>query len=260
MPKRYAESGRRTAPLAVIAAACAGWLMGAPDARAQTAAPSARDFTGIYFPAGFGERRPNPPPFTPAAQALADAYAQEFELDDDPGLYCIWPGIPRAPWGAPFAIEIFHRPQDLTIYWEGYGMYRKVYMADADPPESILPTAMGHSIARWEGDVLVIETTNLRAYPYMNRVPTTSEAHVVERMRLEEREVEGETRKYLVDEIVVTDPKLYTEPVRWSAEAVHRPDLNILEYTCSVSLWEAYLEERGLTLPDVDALPGPAAD
>jgi hypothetical protein len=38
------------------------------------------------------------------------------------------------------------------------------------------------------------------------------------------------------------------------AEALHRPDLTILEYTCSVSLWEAYLEEHGLTLPDVDAL------
>jgi len=223
---------------------------------AQTPAqPSARDFTGVYFPAGFGQRRPNPLPFTPAAQALADAYAEQFRTEDDPGLYCIWPGMPRAPWGAPFAIEIFHRPHDLTIYWEGYGMYRKVYMAEHDPPEPILPTAMGHSLARWEGDALVIETTHLKAYPYMNRFPTTSEAHVLERMWLEEREVDGEARKYLVDEITVTDPKLYTEPVRSSAEAVYRPDLNILEYTCSTSLWEEYLEERGLALPDVDALP-----
>jgi hypothetical protein len=31
-----------------------------------------------------------------------------------------------------------------------------------------------------------------------------------------------------------------------------------MEYTCSVSLWEAFLEERGLVLPDVDALPNPS--
>lgn len=231
-------------------------LLGSAAALAQTPPePTARDFSGVYFPAGFGRRVPNPLPFTPAAQELVTAYGEQFRTEDDPGLYCIWPGMPRAPWGAPFAIEIFHRPHDLTIFWEGYGMYRKVYMAGENAPEAILPTAMGHSLARWEGDVLVIETTNLRPYPYMNRFPTTSDAHVLERMWLETREVDGETRKYLVDEITVTDPKLYTEPVHSRAEAVYRPDLTILEYTCSVSLWEAYLEEHNLTLPDVDGLP-----
>jgi hypothetical protein len=222
--------------------------------------PTARDFSGVYFPAGFAQRRPNPLPFTAAAQALADQYSEDFRLEDDPGRYCIWPGMPRAPWGAPFAIEIFHRPQDLTIFWEGYGMYRKVYMADHNPPEAILPSAMGHSIARWEDDVLVIETTNLRPYPYMNRFPTTSDAHVLERMWLEEREEDGQVRKVLIDDITVTDPKLYTEPVHSRAEAVFRPDLNILEYTCSVSLWEEYLDAHGLVLPDVDALPGSSGD
>jgi hypothetical protein len=213
------------------------------------------DFTGIWFPAGFGVRTPNPLPFTEAAQSLVDTYSQEFRLEDDPGKYCIWPGMPRAVWGAPFAIEIFHRDRDLTIFWEGYGMYRKVYMADHNPPEAILPTAMGHSIAHWEGDTLVIETTDLRPYPYMNRFPTTSDAHVTERMRLEEREIDGAVHRFLVDDITVIDPKLYTEPVMIHAEAEFRPDLQMLEYTCSVTLWEEYLEERGLTLPDVDALP-----
>jgi hypothetical protein len=225
----------------------------------EAQAPSARDFSGVYFPApGTGRQRlPNPLPYTPAAKELADAYVEQFRIEDDPGLYCIWPGMPRAPWGAPFAIEVFHRPQDLTIFWEGYGMYRKVYMADQNPPEAILPTAMGHSIAHWEDDVLVIETTHLKPYPYMNRFATTSDARIVERMWLETRVEEGQERKYLVDELVVTDPKIYTEPIRTRAEAVHRPDLTILEYTCSVSLWEQYLEEHELVLPDIDALPGP---
>jgi hypothetical protein len=168
--------------------------------------------------------------------------------------------MPRAPWGAPFTIEIFHRDQDLTIYWEGYGMYRKIYMADHNPPEALLPSSMGHSIGRWEGDTLVIETTHLRPYPYMNRFATTSNAAVVERMFLEERDVDGEVERFLIDEIVVTDPQLYTEPVHIRAEAQFRPDLQLLEYTCTDTLWESYLLERGLTLPDVDALPNPAAD
>ena len=61
---------------------------------------------------------------------------------------------------------------------------------------------------------------------------------------------------YLVDEITLTDPKMYTEPIQITAQAVERPDLQVLEYTCTDTLWDEYLQERGLTLPDVDALAG----
>jgi hypothetical protein len=33
--------------------------------------------------------------------------------------------------------------------------------------------------------------------------------------------------------------------------------LQLLEYTCTDSLWDEYLSERGLMLPDVDAFPDP---
>ena len=219
--------------------------------------PKHPDFSGIWFPSG----RPSPnPPMTPAAQKLREQYEAEFTLEDDPGRYCIWPGMPRAPWGAPFPIEIIHRAQDVTMYWEGYGMYRKIYMAEHAPPPPPVPSAMGYSVAHWEGETLVVETTRLKPYPYMNRLATTSDAHVVERLWLEKREVNGDERTYLVDEIVLTDPKLYPEPVRFRAEAVARPDMQMLEYTCTDVLWEDYLEQRGLTLPDVDALPNPTED
>lgn len=242
---------------ALALAGAATLLFAHGTASAQSGSSAHPDFSGLYFPAGT-RRTPNPLPYTEAAQVLADQYQEDFRIEDDPGKYCIWPGMPRAPWGAPFAVEIIHRDQDVSIYWEGYGMYRKIYMADHNPPEAILPAAMGHSIAHWEGDTLVIETTDLKPYPYMSRVPSTSNAHVEERMRLEEREVDGETRTYIVDDITLVDPQLYTEPVLFHAQAQRRDDLQLLEYTCSVSLWEEYLDERGLTLPDVDGLPGAA--
>jgi hypothetical protein len=165
--------------------------------------------------------------------------------------------MPRAIWGAPFTVEIQQRPQDITIYWEGYGMYRKIYMADHNPPKPVLDSAMGHSVAHWEGDTLVIETTNLKQYPYMTRMATSSDAHVVERMRLEERDVDGVRTKFIVNEVVLTDPKVYTTPIKITATLRHRPDLQLLEYTCTDTLWDEYLAERGLTLPDLDALPDP---
>jgi hypothetical protein len=44
--------------------------------------------------------------------------------------------------------------------------------------------------------------------------------------------------------------------VRITASLAFRPDLQLLEYTCTDTLWDQYLAERGLTLPDLDALPG----
>ncbi len=214
------------------------------------------DFSGLYFPAGGRNQTPNPLPYNDAAKKLVAEYEQSFTLDDDPGRYCIWPGMPRAIWGAPFTVEINQRAQDISIYWEGYGMYRKIYMADHNPPKPILPSAMGHSVGHWEGETLVVETTHLKPYPYMTRMATSSAAHVLERLHLEERDVNGQKAKFLVNEITLTDPKVYTEPVHVRASLQLRPDLSLIEYTCTDTLWDEYLTERGLTLPDLDALPG----
>jgi hypothetical protein len=222
------------------------------------AAPQHPDFSGLWFPAG-RQQMPQQPVYTPAAQEALAAYQAAFTLDDDPGRYCIWPGMPRAVWGAPFTVEIQQRPQDISIYWEGYGMYRKIYMADHSPPEPMLPSAMGHSVAHWEGDVLVIETTSLKQYPYMTRQATSSDAQLVERMRIEERDVDGQKVKHIVNELVLTDPKVYTTPIEITATLRHRPDLQLLEYTCTDALWDEYLAERGLALPDVDSFPAPQA-
>ena len=177
-----------------------------PPPAAAAAQAQQPDFSGLWFPAG-RQQDPQRPEYTPPAQAALADYEKAFTLDDDPGRYCQWPGMPRAVWGAPFTVEIQQRPQDITIYWEGYGMYRKIYMADHNPPEPILPSAMGHSVAHWEGATLVIETTNLKPYPYMTRMATSSDATVVERMRVEERDVNGQKTKFIVNELVLTDPE-----------------------------------------------------
>jgi hypothetical protein len=102
----------------------------------------------------------------------------------------------------------------------------------------------------------VIETTQLKPYPYMTRMATSSAATVVERMHLEERDLPTGKAKVLVNELTLTDPKVYTEPIKIMATLQLRPDLSLIEYTCTDTLWDEYLAGRGLELPDLDALPG----
>jgi hypothetical protein len=89
----------------------------------------------------------------------------------------------------------------------------------------------------------------------MDDLPATADATVSERYTLERREYEGEQRDFLVADVTLTDPKVYTEPVRMRAELRREPDMFILEYTCSTTLWEEYLLENELTPPDLSALP-----
>src|SRR5688500_9981894 len=129
-----------TAALAAALIALCGCEPTAPSAAPVAAVPQHPDFSGLWFPAG-RQQEPQRPEYTPSAAAALAEYEKAFELDDDPGRYCQWPGMPRAIWGAPFTVEIQQRPQDITIYWEGYGMYRKIYMADHSPPVPLLPSA-----------------------------------------------------------------------------------------------------------------------
>lgn len=248
---------RRSLLLIALGASAIVLATGPASSRAQKLANGHPDFSGVWFPVGRAVRTPNPLPFTDAAKKLVDEFNSQFTDNDDSGRYCIWPGMPRVIWGAPFAIEIIHRPQDMMIYWEGYGMYRKIYMADGKKPEPILPTAMGYSLAHWEGDTFVIETTHLKEYPIMDNFPTTDEAHVTERYHREQREINGEMRTVLVADVVLEDPRMYTEPVKINAAISLEPDMYIMEYTCSTTLWEEYLARRGLKLPDLSTLPEP---
>ena len=183
-------------------------LMAVPVGSIAQTAGERPDFSGVWFPQGFAQRTPNPLPFTDGAAELVEAFSAEFAVEDDPGRYCIWPGLPRVIWGAPFAVEIFHRPQDVTVYWEGYGMYRKIYMEGFPAPTPLLNTAMGHSIAHWEGDALVIETTRID-WPYFDDIgtPMSSAMKVVERFVLD-----NDDRLHMT--MTVTDPATFTEPVR----------------------------------------------
>ena len=81
---------------------------------------------------------------------------------------------------------------------------------------------MGHSVGRWEGDVLVVDTIGTSGRTRgMNgvgsnarvssddrnpRLPVSDQLHLVERLRLV---ADGEI---LEDEMTITDPKIYTKP------------------------------------------------
>ena len=202
-------------------AVCALCVGSAAPAAAQPA-----DFSGLYFPSRGRTVSPQPPEYTPAAKQALERSRGGIRDRRRPGTLLHLARHPaRDLGGVGSAIEIQQRAQDLTIYWEGYGMYRKIYVAERAPPEPVLPSAMGHSVARWEG-----------SYPrHRHHALAAVSVHepngdVVRRprswsaCRVEERVVDGEMREFVVDEVVLTDPKVYTTPIKITATLQERRD------------------------------------
>jgi hypothetical protein len=99
---------------------------------------------------------PVPADYTASAQAYIKGYKP---VEDSPFANC-------KPLGLPFVMNIggmpmkfFQSPGMIGMYMESSGMTRFVRTDWREHSEHPNPTYMGESIAHWEGDTLVVDTT-----------------------------------------------------------------------------------------------------
>lgn len=222
---RWAALGAALLPLALAAAA--------QEARVA----------GIWQPdAARSERFPAQPPFTAEGKRVVDEWrASHDPIEDDPGKFCQAPGMPSlALGGAGYPVEIVVTPRQVTVLMEMHQQVRRVHLDQAEHPPRPFPQRNGHSIGRWEGDTLVVDTVAIKAIPF-GSVPHSDRVRVVERIRAID---DGAA---LVNEVTITDPVMYTAPVvvrqYYSAAP---PGTRMLEYECTEGMWVEHEERRGI--------------
>ncbi len=131
---------------------------------------------------------------------------------------------------APLPVEILQSAERVTLLYENNHEVRRVFMDGRTHPQELYATTMGHSIGRWDGDTLVVDTVGLRAGWFRPEgVPYTENAHVVERHTLS---ADGNT---IHVELTLEDPEYYTVPVEVTRALTRMPDGEILEDLCVVS-------------------------
>jgi hypothetical protein len=178
-------------------------------------------------------------PLTPAAEAKRDYNAAHNA--DAPEYMSVWDrcitrGAPGGmfPAGYNNAYQIFQSPGYVVILYEMIHSARVIPL-DGRPrlPENIRQwdgDARGH----WEGDSLVIETTNYNnkgqiatsaATGRVKGVPQSEALQVVERFHRESPDV----LKY---EVTITDPNEYTRSWKVSMPLTRDKDYQLLEYAC----------------------------
>jgi hypothetical protein len=149
----------------------------------------------------------------------------------DPYNYCMPAGVPRM--AADFAWRFVQYPTTkpthiFLLYESNMRSYRQIFMDGRRHPEDPTPTWWGHSIGRWDGDTLVIDTIGFNDKFWFDRVghPHTEQLHTIERW----------TRTNfttLRNVVTIDDPGAYTRP--WDVTFTARlgaPGSEILEYIC----------------------------
>lgn len=151
--------------------------------------------------------------------------------DENPESTCIGRPTPAAIVSSSlylFEIDIDEDENVVVFRSEYFDEVRTVYLDGRGHPESSERFVTGHSIGRWEDDVLVVDTTNFTDHrsPYQIGVPSGAQKHVVERYRL----IEDGTRIELF--FLLDDPEYLAEPMSHSRELIYSPQMERFLFDC----------------------------
>jgi hypothetical protein len=133
-------------------------------------------------------------------------------------------------------IDIFQRWNEVVMLVEGArSLPRHIYIGHQHaPPDELNPSVIGHSVAQWEGDVLVVDTLGIEPDAYFlsaDYIPQSEQIHVVERLRLQGADT-------LLDTLKVEDPKVLTQA--WTLHLIYHkqpPGTQLSEAVCTREKW-----------------------
>jgi hypothetical protein len=181
------------------------------------------DWSGVWNPKITDQdkqAKTNMPPWTPAANELIQFQLAEEKAGRPPPLFinCLPEGMPSWMLITHNAMEILFTPGRVTMLGESDGnRLRRIYTDGRPHPEDPDPTFHGHSIGKWEGDTLVVDTIgimpqSLIAISEAAGVPNNGDMHITERIHLV-------GKNELHDEIEVIAPKVLTKP--WKTTRIY---------------------------------------
>jgi hypothetical protein len=117
-----------------------------------------------------------------------------------------------------------------------YDVTERVAYFDARPPAG--RTVHGHSLARWQDGVLVVETSNFTANPIgiTAALPSSAEKHLVERFALND---DGQSLLYSFE---LTDPVYLAEPLTGEMRWLYRPNVDFELVRCDPEATRSFLD------------------
>jgi hypothetical protein len=191
-------------------------------------APAQRKYLGTTY-------TQDPPAMTAWAKAKYDATkpsngprSNPLSVTDDPVIKnCFPPGTPRI-YLQPFPLQIVQTPKEIIMIYEYDHTVRYIFTDGRAHPADVTPTYMGHSIGKWEGDTLVVDTVGFNEKTWLDREghQHSDQLHVVERFHRLDRD-------NLRIDITMEDAKALVKPWITQLRFQLQPTWDIEELACT---------------------------
>jgi hypothetical protein len=212
-----------------------------PAAAAKKAVPRLADghpdFSGVYnFSLGGGRGgRGGAAPAAPEAGGISTtpalkAGAEKFRIvrgKDDTGRTadCMPLAGPDA-FSVPYQFQLVHSAASLAILHGYPGTFRTIPTTGIPHVKDPDPTWMGDSVARWEGDTLVVDSIGFNDKTEISGYHHTEALHIVERFS----RPDYDTLQY---QAIIEDPNVFEKPFAVNRSYALRPDMSkVDEFVC----------------------------
>jgi len=166
-------------------------------------------------------------PYQPWAKAKAEDIF-EHDLATEPELHCYESGVPKQMY-VQFGFQILQPANYVVMTWEFMHAYRLIPTDNRPHIPADIKLFEGDPVGHWEGDTLVVDTTNLNDRTWYDTTGNfhSDAEHVVERFT----PVDTNTIKY---EATVEDPKVLTRPFKIAMEFYRNDDSTYeqMEFGC----------------------------
>ncbi len=230
---------------ALVAACCAPAFAAAPGPVPKV--------EGVYFSGMWEDPEPPEvlrPPGAPPRKVqsmgtppLKEPYATQVRQRQQEAAAATARGETRAggcrPGGFPgmmmpvFPVEVIQSPGQVTIVAEAFEQARRIYLNEKQiAVEDAEPLFRGHSVGRWEGNVLIVNTIGLKENVRLNGVPHSPNMRVDERITVTSKDT-------WEDQITITDPEYLTKPWTFTIKYNRKNDYKINEFVCEDDRIEA---------------------
>ena len=135
-------------------------------------------------------------------------------------------------------IELNDAEETIMLRSEYFDEERTVYMDGRNHPESSERVLTGHSIGRWEGDTLVVDTTNFADHrsPYQIGVPSGALKHVVETYRL------ADDGTHIELTFMLEDPEYLAAPMNHARDLHYAPHIEMFVGGCDEQATRRFVE------------------
>ncbi len=174
---------------------------------------------------------------TEAGRRAADAF-ETYSPDDNPRMRCETTSI-LFDWTFDGPVNrVTQQGDTITLEYGQLGFTRTIHMNVDAHPDDVEPSRGGHSIGRWEDDVLVVDTVGFAPGVLSPPILNSEALHVVERFRLET------DPPALVREYVAEDP-VYFEGEYSGSDTIYVADVPFAPDECEELTFIDYSEQAG---------------